>query len=149
MPGDYDATVSVHYGDGEHTFGLRIGEVRKLEKARGTPEHGPVGIEFLYFRLAGWLPNDRAHADDAYEAIRFGYIRGEGKSPTEAAKFLEAWFDLTPFIESKALALAIIGAYLNGPDELQKKTPPGGSESQAAVKTDSTMSPDSTATAQS
>lgn len=100
------ASVTIPFGDGEHTFRLAIGELRELQDKVG------IGPAALLDRLAQkrWL------ADDARETIRLGLI-GAGLDPLQAMKLVRRYVDERPWGESVPIAVRILVAAIIGPAE--------------------------------
>ena len=98
-----DGSITRTWGDGEHTFRLRIGELRELEEKRDA------GSFVLYQRLA----NGTCRFDDIRETLRLGLIGG-GMAPSLALGLVAKYAGPTTFIESLQAAQAVISAALFG-----------------------------------
>lgn len=95
--------VTLDWADDEHSFCLRLGELRELQDKTG------VGPQKLMRRVAegDW------HVDDLRETLRLGLI-GAGMSAPEALKLVRRYVDERPLIESIQPALAVLVAVLSG-----------------------------------
>ncbi|MDO1560422.1 gene transfer agent family protein [Brevundimonas sp. 2R-24] len=110
MPsGEYQAA----FGDGEHIFRLRIGELEELQ------EKCDAGPEFILQRIysGAWL------VADIRETIRLGLIGG-GMPPTQALALRNRYCGEGALFTHKALASAILAAALMG-SEGDEDEPPG------------------------
>lgn len=101
--------IRLNWGDGEHVFRLRIGELIELqEKCDAGPSH-------VMERLA----TNRWKVEDIREPIRLGLIGGgldAGKALTLVKRYVDD-FDRTPLQESVHFAYAIIGAAVVGAED--------------------------------
>ena len=95
--------VTLDWADDEHSFCLRLGELRELQDKTG------FGPQKLMRRVADgdW------HVDDLRETLRLGLI-GAGMSAPEALKLVRRYVDERPLIESIKPALAVLVAVLSG-----------------------------------
>ena len=110
-----DGSVSKTWGDGEHTFRLRIGEIRELEDKRNA------GCFELYRRLA----DGSCRFDDIRETLRLGLIGG-GVPASQALGLVAKYAGPTTLIESLTVAQAVISAALFGdPGDLVGKIAAG------------------------
>ena len=127
--------LTLHYGDGEYLFDLKLPQLAELQEKRGT------GVFKIYGRvLAGRylldgaslaLPAEgEAFAEDLFETIRLGLIGGgEGVVDGQAvavsaltAKLLvERYSHSAPLREAWATAAAILGARVEGYTPPKKK----------------------------
>jgi hypothetical protein len=98
-----DASVTLLFGDGDHVFRLGLGELRKLEEARGA------GAIEVMARIAA----ERWRVDDVIDTLRFGLIGG-GKTDVDAAKLLRLYVEPTPLMHHAATALAVLTGALYG-----------------------------------
>lgn len=98
--------IKLAWVGGEHSFALRIGELRALQDAR---EAGPEEI-FNRLRIGNWK------IDDAIQVIRWG-LAGGGMDPSEAATLVTPLADLHPLVQFKLTALAIMQHALLGPQD--------------------------------
>lgn len=105
-----DASITFEWGDGEHTFVLKWGQLVKLQEATDC------GPKYLYDMLMA----GRWRVEHISETIRWGLIGG-GKKPEEANKLLKLYVEGFPLLDNVGPAIRILGAALAGaPDE-----PPG------------------------
>lgn len=102
-----DATIRLDFGDDEHAFRLRIGELRELQ------ELCDAGPPLVLTRLA-------SHAykvEDVRETLRLGLIGG-GMVTTDAVRLVRRYCDELPaWGENAKLAYMILGAALFGPED--------------------------------
>lgn len=98
-----DASVTLAWFGGEHTFRLAIGQLRMLQEKCGI---GPLAIHDRLMQR-GWM------IDDVREVIRLGLIGG-GMPPAEAEKLLKSGFDEQPLTHGVPVAKAILMAALVG-----------------------------------
>ncbi len=102
-----DAGVTLLFGDGEHLFRLRLGELRKLEEARRA------GCMEILKRLH----ESRWFADDVVDVLRWGLIGG-GKTPEETARLISLYVEPAPLGGHVLIATAVLAAVLVGvPDD--------------------------------
>jgi hypothetical protein len=109
--------VTITWGDGERTFRLAIGQLRELE------EKCNAGFLDIFYRLI----NRKAYVDDVYQTIRLGLIGG-GATPVEALTLCARYVEGAPWIENVAIAIAILGAAIIGPEDDQPKKKDGVTE---------------------
>lgn len=109
---DVVGSVSFAWGDGEHKFCLRIGELREFEAKR---EAGTLEV-------VDRILSRRWRVDDLREAIRLGLIGG-GMTPVDAHVLCVRYVDNRPKVESVEPALRILLAALEGDpkDKVGKK----------------------------
>lgn len=120
-----DASISLDWVDGQHTFTLKWGDLVKLQEACDA---GPY-VVYQRLMLGTW----RMH--DIRETIRLGLIGG-GMEPAKALSMVQGYVEARPPLESIALAQGILGTALQGaPDEK-----PGEAEGEA-TGSGSTTSP--------
>lgn len=108
-----DGSVSLNFADGTYTFALHWGELRQLQEATDA---GPFVI---YQRLGSgsW------RVEDISSTIRLGLIGG-GATPEKALALVRDYVESRPPMETRALALGILGTALMGaPDELPGEQP--------------------------
>jgi len=116
-----DGSVTKTWGDGEHVFRLRIGEIRELEDKRDA------GCFEIYRRLA----NGSCRFDDIRETLRLGLIGGGMQAPL-ALGLVAKYAGPTTFMENLLVAQAVITAALFGdPGDLVGKIAAGMLESTA------------------
>ncbi|MDB5733340.1 MAG: hypothetical protein JWQ03_3235 [Variovorax sp.] len=117
-----DASLTLPWADGDHTFRLAIGELRQLQEKLDA---GPVEI-FDRLMNRGW------RLDDIRETIRLGLIGG-GRSPAEAARLVRDYIDGRPLIENVETAQQIIAAAMIGPPDEPStgKTQPEQAQTEA------------------
>jgi stalled ribosome alternative rescue factor ArfA len=93
--------ITLPWGDGEYTFQLTIGDLRKLQEVCG--EGPPV--------IRNRLRYDQWKIDDVTETLRLGLIRG-GKTVEEARKLMARFVGTdTTRAEQGAIADNVITAY--------------------------------------
>lgn len=115
----YDPVLVTEWGDGEHSFRLRIKELLELESKCDA------GVYTIFRRLAAgaWYVND------IRETVRLGLIGSEDSKPADAAKLVKRYCDERPLTESLETALLILDKTLTPPDEIVKKKPDSQAES--------------------
>lgn len=126
-----DGSVTMTWGDGEHTFRLALGQLQELQGVTG------FGPEALYRRnLEGeW------HVEELRETIRLGLIGG-GMKPTDATDLVKRYVDDRPLLESKTPAQVILVAALVGPpDDPVGKATPESATPEAMTSTAASASP--------
>ncbi|WHZ35758.1 gene transfer agent family protein [Sagittula sp. MA-2] len=124
-------TVRLTWPGGEHTFRLRIGELRALQ---GATDSGPEEL-FNRIRLANW------RVDDLIQIIRWGLVGGGEMDASKAATFVTPLFDLHPLSEFRMTATAILAKTLLaieddplGEEEGVTETPPGNGASPSSTE---------------
>lgn len=142
--------LTLHYGDGEYLFDLKLPQLAELQEKRGA------GVFKIYGRvLAGRylldgeplaLPAEgEAFAEDLFETIRLGLIGGgeglvDGQpvavSALTARLLVERYSHAAPLREAWATAAAILGARVEGYTPPKKKAQPV----KAATKTSGSTS---------
>jgi len=105
--------ISINWGDGEHTFALKIKQLIELQ------EKCDAGPPFILSRLEGgsWRVND------VRETIRLGLIGG-GASVTDALKLTINNVDDQPLGQNALFAQVILSAALFGAPEGLEDAPP-------------------------
>lgn len=151
--------LTLHYGDGEYIFDLKLPQLAELQEKRGA------GVFKIYGRvMAGRylmdgeslaLPAEgEAFAEDLFETIRLGLIGGaEGVvngqpvavSALTAKLLVERYSHSAPLREAWATAAAILGARVEGYTPPKKK----GVPAKPATGTRKSTSRRSSRTAQS
>lgn len=110
-----DGSLTQTWGDGEHTFRLRIGELRALEDKRNA------GSFEIYRRLA----DGTWRVDDIVETLRLGLIGG-GTPAVLALGLVAKYVGPTTYLENLIVARAVIMAALFGdPEDLVGKIAAG------------------------
>lgn len=102
------AKVTLTWGDGEHIFRLRIGELVELQ------EKCDAGPAFILERLA----TARWKVQDIRETIRLGLIGG-GLTPTKSLGLVQRYVDARPLQENINHAYVIIAAAVVGHEDEQ------------------------------
>jgi hypothetical protein len=125
-------SITMPWADGEYTFDLRLGEVRKLQLQTGL---GPPVILFE-------LQNDRWKVDHIRETILQGLLGG-GMKVEQARSLVVKWVDNRPARENLLVAQVIILAWINGAPE-PKKVPAVDSNQETTMAPDVLTSPQST-----
>lgn len=108
-----DGSVTQAWGDGDHTFRLRIGELRELEEKRNA------GAFEIYQRLAtgAW------RVDDVTETLRLGLIGG-GMATHLALGYVAKYVKPTTFLMNVVVArLVLMAALFGDPEDLVGKKP--------------------------
>lgn len=100
------ALIRLFFGDGEHDFRIRFGE---LEELQAKLEQGPMRT-LLNFDSGDWSPKS------VYEIVRLGLIGG-GKTPKEAFDLSKRYCLDRPLGETAPLAAAVLSAALMGAPE--------------------------------
>jgi len=124
-----DGSITRAWGDGEHRFRLRIGELRELEAKRDA------GAFEIYSRLASgsW------RVDDIVEVLRLGLIGG-GVAPVMALGLTAKYVTPTAFLENVVAAREVLMCALFGDPadmvgkaiaEAATETPTGGPVSRS------------------
>lgn len=114
--------ITIEWGGEEHTFDLKLGQVRALQEKTGV---GPA-------LLAHRLQSGQWNVDDFRETLKQGLIGG-GKSPNDAEKLVKQHCDERPAKESVLPATLILLSWINGAPQGKKKAP--------RKKTETTMAP--------
>jgi hypothetical protein len=119
--------IVLEWGGEEHTFDLKLGQVRALQEKTGF---GPA-------LLAHRLQSGQWYVDDFRETLKQGLICGEGKSPNEAEKLVKQFCDERPARESILPATAILLSWINGAPPPKKAKAPKTEErmTEAAAST--------------
>ena len=128
------SAVTMEWADGEYTFNLRLGEVRKIQE---VTKLGPPVILFN-------LQTNQWKVDEFREVILQGLLGG-GMKVDEARRLVKAWVDERPAFESVKPAQAILMAWMVGvtPDEADegKDEAPQTDSETATAPTASTSEP--------
>lgn len=101
--------ITFPWADGEFTFDLRLGEIRKLQEKTGI---GP-GVILQHLQTGEWK------VDDYRETILQGLLGG-GMSAPDAAKLVKNWVDERPAKESLIPAQTILMAFILGAPQGKK-----------------------------
>jgi len=130
--------LTLHYGDGEYLFDLKLPQLAELQEKRGT------GVFKIYGRVLQGrylldgqsiaLPAEgEAFVEDLFETIRLGLIGGgqgivDGQpvavSALTAKLLVERYSHHAPLREAWATAAAILGARIEGYQPPKKKAQP-------------------------
>lgn len=106
-----DGSVSRAWGDGEHKFRLRIGELRELEAKR------EAGAFEIYSRLA----NGTWRIDDIVEVLRLGLIGG-GTAPVLALGLTAKYVTPGSFLDNVVTArLVLMHGLFGDPEDMVGK----------------------------
>ena len=127
--------IRLKWPGGEHSFALRLGELRALQDARDA---GPEEI-FNRLRTGAW------RIDDVIQTLRQGLVGGEGMTPHEAAQRVMEVIELHPLSQFKLTALSVLLHAILGPGDEEVGKPEGATTETAP---ENGNSPGSTATAQ-
>lgn len=100
------AKITLVWGDGEHLFRLRIGELIELQ------EKCDAGPAFILERLA----TSRWKVEDVRETIRLGLIGG-GLDPLKALTLVKRYVDERPLQENINHAYAIVASAIVGAED--------------------------------
>lgn len=122
--------ITMPWADGEFTFDLRLGEVRKIQDKTG------VGPGVVLMRLQ----SDQWKVDDYRETIMQGLL-GYGMPVEKVRTLVHDWVDERPAKESLLPAQAILMSFIVGGPEGKKDAPKTESET--------TMAPDGSTSTQS
>lgn len=98
--------ITLNWGDGEHIFRLRIGELIELQ------EKCDAGPAFILERLA----TSRWKVQDIRETIRLGLVGG-GLEPIKALTLVKRYVDERPLQENVNHAYVIVAAAIVGAEE--------------------------------
>jgi hypothetical protein len=142
--------LTLHYGDGEYLFDLKLPQLAELQEKRGAGVfkiYGRVlaGRYLLNGETIGLPAEGEAFAEDLFETIRLGLIGGgeglvDGQkvsvSALTAKMLVERYSYNAPLRESWAAAAAILGARVEGYMPPKKKAQPV----KRATKTSSSTS---------
>lgn len=101
-----DASVTLDWADGSHTFRLGWGELIKLQ------EECDAGPGYILQRLLTM----ECRVQDISSTIRLGLIGG-GLEPTKALKMVRDYVESRPPMENRLLAAGILGVAWNGPGD--------------------------------
>lgn len=102
-----DALVRLDFGDDEHAFRLRIGELRELQ------ELCDAGPPVVFARLG----SASYRVEDVRETIRLGLVGG-GMKAVDAMRLVRRYVDEIPaWAANASLAYIILGASLFGPED--------------------------------
>lgn len=96
-------TLTLTWGDGEHTFRLPIGQLEEHGEKLGR---GPLAV-LRRLDSGDWEPRE------IFETIRLGLIGG-GMAPTDALTLARRYCLDRPLAESLPIATAVLGAALFG-----------------------------------
>lgn len=103
---DFDARVTLDWGDGEHVFRLAFAQLMELQE---KTDAGPLE---LYQRLG----SGRWRVQDLRETIRLGLIGG-GTDPAKAVVLVRRYVEQRPLAESVPVALDILTAAIAVPED--------------------------------
>lgn len=115
--------ITLPWADGEFTFDLRLGEVRKLQERTG------LGPAVILQRIV----DGEWKVDDYRETILQGLLGG-GMAAAEASKLVRNWVDERPAGESFLTAAKILKAFIEGAPQPKKAKAP-------KTKTETTTAP--------
>lgn len=101
-----DGSYTCQWGDGEHRFRLRLGELRELEAKR------EAGAYEIHQRLA----NGTWRVDDVVEVLRLGLIGG-GVAPVMALGLTAKYVAPTTFLDNTVTAMWVLRHALFGDPE--------------------------------
>ncbi len=128
-----DASVTLEWADGEHTFRLAFGQIRELQEKTGV---GPA-------RLLARLMDETWLLDDVVETLRLGLIGG-GMRPPEARRLVDRYVAARPLVESVWPAVRIVFELLHFPNDDPLPKPQA-----AKTTTETTTAPAASASAAS
>jgi hypothetical protein len=114
--------ITLPWADGEFTFDLRLGEIRKLQDKTGV---GPAVI-------LNRIQTDQWKVDDYRETILQGLLGG-GMEAGQARTLIKDWVDERPAKESLLPAQMILMAWLVGAPQGKKTAPETDSETTMAL----------------
>jgi hypothetical protein len=124
-----DGSVTLRWGDGEHVFRLRIGELRELEAKRDAGA----------FQVCMRLNDGTWRVDDIIETLRLGLIGGGAAAPF-ALGLVAKYAGPTTYAENAIYARNVLAAALFGvPDDPVGKAP---AEAAPTMATPSTGTPE-------
>src|SRR5215471_13618044 len=111
-----DGSVTLTWGDGEHTFRIAFGQWHELQESInkhrieiGEPTIGPMGL------LRGLLSGD-AWPHDVREVIRLGLIGG-GMKTDRALVLVKRHVEAKPYFQSMPTARIILQTAMFGPPD--------------------------------
>ena len=130
-----DGSITRAWGDGEHRFRLRIGELRELEAKR------EAGAFEIYSRLA----NGSWRVDDIVEVLRLGLIGG-GIAPVMALGLTAKYVQPGAFLDNVVTArVVLMNALFGDPQDMVGKvtaeTAPGTLEDAPDSRPSSELAP--------
>lgn len=99
------------WGDGEHHFSLRFGELKEIEEATGDTRQTRDNL----FQILGRFSAAAVGIEEVQRVIRLGLIGG-GTSKDAALKLVARHFDDVPMMDSIRLGLRILSVALTGRD---------------------------------
>jgi len=118
--GTRTAEVTLFFGDSDHKFAMRIGELMELDQKF---ELGPL-VMFKGLSEGTW------RAPWVREIIRIGLIGG-GMIPSRASDLVKRYVDEVPdWMSNSMLAMTVLGASLNGFDAEQPGKSQGAKETR-------------------
>lgn len=109
--------LTLNWPGGEHTFALRLGELRKLQD---SCQAGPEEV-LTRLRKGTW------RVDDIVEPLRLGLIGG-GMSTSEAGPLVTKVIQQNALVEFRVAALSIMAHALYGPPDDMPEKPEGATE---------------------
>lgn len=105
--------ITFEWADGEYTFDLKLGEVRKLQDKTGL---GPAVI-------LRDLQNENWKVDHYRETLLQGLLGG-GMDAKQANKLVREWVDERPAQESIIPAVTVLMSWILGAPEPKKEVAP-------------------------
>lgn len=106
--------ITLNWPGGEHTFALRLGELRKMQD---TCNAGPEEV-LTRLRKGTW------RVDDVIEPLRLGLI-GAGMTASEAGPLVTKLFQQHPIVDFRIAALSVVAHALYGPPDDMPEKPQG------------------------
>ena len=114
--------IRVFFGDAEHDFCLRIGELIELEEKTGDG----VGLLYAKMQPAAGLPMGQIPVVATREVLRLGLIGGGDVGKMEAARLVERHCVPPDLGEYAKLAMVVLGVAIVGmPEEEAVAAAPG------------------------
>lgn len=115
--------VDITWAGGEHTFALRIAQLRALQ------QRCDAGPQWVLMRLQ----NKQWHVEDVVSTIRLG-LEGGGMDKQEAHRLVREFVEDRPLTQSVLTAYAVLAFALYGEgDEDEKKDGDAPGEPKAAA----------------
>ena len=122
--------ITFEWADGEYTFDLKLGEIRKLQDKTGL---GPAVI-------LRDLQSDSWKVDHYRETILQGVLGG-GMAAKDTNKLVKDWVDERPAAESLLPAQSILLAWIVGAPQPKKEEAPKDQNETATAPAVSTSTP--------
>jgi hypothetical protein len=136
-----DGSVSLQFGDGEHSFRIAFGQWRELQESVNKPRleigEPPIGP----MALLRCLLEGNAWPHDVREVIRLGLIGG-GMKTDRALVLVKRHVEGRPYFQSMPTARTVLQSAMFGPpdDQVGKEPTPATPETPATTASGSAPS---------